>query len=386
MNDTNPTVLLIDNQGLSHYTCYLATGLSRYKKIKLIGFSREDYIFTDACSQTNIDFMNLEDLVFKNRSLWKMLIQKPFSIFRRLINPVLFTNYKVIHLQGHLPLFFLYIFIIKLKRRKLVWTIHDVDLRPSSGGIRGKLEILYMSLITQPKLLSTNADLLLVHGNNLKTNLIRKGVSASKIQIIPHFDYLYLQKYSKGDFSYEKERQYILFFGNIKPYKGLDVFLKALDIVERDIGSGMLRVLIAGKGDLKPYQSLLTKDKLNYIEIRNEDIPTEEIADIFQHSMSVILPYLDASQSGIVPLAYTFSKPVIVSDVGSLSEFVEHEKTGYVFENGNFQELAKLIVRTISDPVTTLRMGENAHEKLISQMSLEICSNTINKMYDEISS
>ena len=99
--DSSFDILLIDNQGLSHYTCYLAKGLARSRKILLLGLSREEYDDTTANKEKNIVFCDLSNRLPKSRSLYSNLVKRPLTFFRYLIEFTLFNNSKVI-----LPLFF----------------------------------------------------------------------------------------------------------------------------------------------------------------------------------------------------------------------------------------------------------------------------------------
>lgn len=377
-------ILLIDNQGLSHYTCYLANGLAKYRKVFLVGFSEEEFIATGANKNPGIEFHFFDNSLPMKKSIWNLLIKRPLSIFKYAFNLLIRNKFPIIHIQGHLPLFFLLIPIIKLKRSKLIWTIHDIELRPSTRGIRGKLEIFYVSMVSQPNLLLKFSDKIIVHGKQLKNELIRKGNSANKIIVIPHFDYIYLIN-TDQDVNCSENDDYILFFGNIKPYKGLDVFLKAVDIVEKKIGLSKLKIMIAGMGSLQPYESFLQGKKREHLIIKNEKIQNEDIPCLFRKAIIVVLPYTDASQSGIVPLAYTFSKPVIVSNIKSLQEYVDHGVTGFVFENRNIEQLASYLIDAINNPILMSKMGTNAYKKLVSEMSLDMCCSKINSIYEDIS-
>ncbi|CAN5837071.1 hypothetical protein BH23THE1_BH23THE1_31390 [soil metagenome] len=378
-----PEILLIDNQGLSHYTCYLAKGLSKYKNIMLIGFSEKDCTHTETIPNEKVKISYITQAVKQNSSLFNKIVTRPFNILRFLFRYIVFNNYKIIHIQGHLPLFFLYLPFIKIKKIKLVWTIHDVELRPSSPGLRGKLETAYVGLITQTRILMKASDKIIVHGKTLKRQLITKGVKERKIEYMHHFDYLYLKKYIINS-TLINNKDYLLFFGNIKPYKGLDLFLKSLELVEKQVDHDRINVLIAGKGNLDPYQTLLKGNKLKYVKIRNDNIPEEEIPAIFSKALVVVLPYHEASQSGIIPLAYTFSKPVIVSDVGALMDSVEAGKTGFIFKKGDIGELANYIINFVNNPELSQEMGKNAFKKLSHDMSLEYCSGLINSIYEEL--
>lgn len=389
------TVVLIDNHGLSFYTSYLACGLSRYNKISLLGISEEDYKVTGASEEKDITFHDIGKKLPKKNSVFSIIFVRQFIWFYILLTILLKTKYDIVHIQGHLPTFFLFIPYLKLKRKRICWTLHDVNLRPSSKGIRGKLELLYVNTVVQPSLIRRNANKIIVHGMSLKRQLVARGVKESKIVVVPIFDYRYLLKFngdgsrknlvSESDHKSEAlDDGYILIFGRIKPYKGIDVFIDALKIVRKQLpNSKKFRVLIAGRGDVSYFEHLLTKEDLEYIEIRNEFIPNHKLPELFDKSRFVVLPYTDASQSAVTSLAYTFSKPVVASGAGSIGEYVDHNQTGLIFEPGNTEQLANYIIYLLENPNKCIEMGKRAHQKVLEEMSLEKCSEIISNSYNQ---
>ena len=136
----------------------------------------------------------------------------------------------------------------------------------------------------------------------------------------------------------------LLFFGNIRKYKGLEVLLKALPLVAQKIP---IRLLVAGEFylDARPFHRLA--DELGVQDLivwQDRYIPNEEVADLFRKTDLVVLPYLAATQSGIVPLAYSFGVPVLTTDVGGLSEVVLNDQTGYVVAPGEPNLVARKIL------------------------------------------
>jgi len=125
----------------------------------------------------------------------------------------------------------------------------------------------------------------------------------------------------------------ILFFGFIRPYKGLDILLEALaDSRIRDLG---VKLLLAGEfyGDPVPYLDLIKRYKLEeFIFMHTDFIPNQEVGRYFSAADCVVLPYRSATQSGITQVAYHFDLPMIVSNVGGLPELVHNEYVGYVVE------------------------------------------------------
>ena len=385
-NKKTEAILLIDSPGLSHYTSYLAYGLSKYRDIILYGFSSEEYYVTGAATQKRIKFHNIREKLPNGNSTLK-IIGESLLLFFILFKAFTKTGYDIVHIQGYLPMFFFFIPMLKLRRKKIFWTVHDVNFRPSNAGIRGKLDFIYTVTVSEPSLLMKYSDIIIVHGYLLKNQLSAKGTENKKIHVIPHFDYRYVLNDRKKENAKFNEGNlpvgYVLFFGRIAPYKGLELLVNASRIVKKRIGYEFI-LLIAGEGDISSLKNHMSNDEYAYIHILNKRIPYCEIPNLFKGAKFLILPYINASQSGVIPLAYTFSKPVIVSNVGSLSEYVDHGKTGLIFESGNTEQLANYIIDLIKNRDLCTEMGENANKKLLNDMSLELCCDRLNYLYNMI--
>jgi len=396
---SRPVIFMIDNFGLSHYTSYLARGVSNYQRVILYGLSKDDFLATGESYGKKIEFHSLDSMLPKGNSIPVIIIKSLFLFFTLLIG-LIDRNYDIVHVQGHLPTFFLLIPLIKLKRKKIVWTVHDVELLPSSAGLRGKLDVLYTKLISQPWILGKYSNVIIVHALSLKQKLTLKKIDAKKIHVVPHLDYNYLLQYS-----FEKQndpindsksstdpkplpKEYALFFGNILPWKGLGTLMEATKII-LDRNGKKFPLVIAGTpySGYQSYYHDLLKDIHEQVHVINKYIQSCEIPKIIKNSAFLILPYTDEFQnsvSGVIPLAYTFSKPVIVSNLGSLTEYVEDGKTGFIIEAGNSEQLAIRIMELSTNRDLCVTMGQNANEKLSKEMSLEICSEMINMIYENI--
>ena len=152
----------------------------------------------------------------------------------------------------------------------------------------------------------------------------------------------------------------ILFFGFIRKYKGVDLLLDALaklksvDRRPSTVDPTTIRILIAGEfyEDDKPYRDQIDRLGLeNYLILKTNFIPDNEVKYYFSAADLVIQPYRNATQSGVTPLSYHFEKPMIVTNVGSLPDLVPHEKVGIVSEP-DATSLAAAIERYIE-------LGEN---------------------------
>jgi len=123
----------------------------------------------------------------------------------------------------------------------------------------------------------------------------------------------------------------ILYFGLIREYKGLDILLKSIQFLKNELDD--FKVILAGECYENPqkYFDIIEELKLDkYLDINMEFIPDNDVKNYFSASNVVVLPYKTATQSGITNIAYNFNRPVIISDVGGLSETVLNGKTGYV--------------------------------------------------------
>lgn len=132
---------------------------------------------------------------------------------------------------------------------------------------------------------------------------------------------------------FDESYNYLLFFGLIREYKGLDLLLKAM--ADERIDNYPLKLVIAGEFyDKKEiYLQMIDNYKINdKIIICDKYIPDEEVKNFFNLADMVVQPYKSATQSGVTQVAYHFEKPMLVTDVGGLREIVPDGKVGYVVE------------------------------------------------------
>ncbi len=124
---------------------------------------------------------------------------------------------------------------------------------------------------------------------------------------------------------------YLLFFGLIRDYKGLDLLIEALG--QPLLADLKIKLLVAGEfyTDEEKYRDQVKKLSLEErIIFYNQYIPNNEVENYFNAADLVVQPYKTATQSGVTQVAYHFNKPMLVTDVGGLGEIVPHEKAGYV--------------------------------------------------------
>ncbi len=137
----------------------------------------------------------------------------------------------------------------------------------------------------------------------------------------------------------------ILFFGFVRPYKGLDVLIEAIPTVRENIP---VHLLVVGEmwEDETDYREQIQRLSLSpAVTVVNRYVPDEELGRYFGAADVVVLPYQSATQSAVVQLSFGFGKPVITTRVGGLAEAVHDEVNGLLVAPGNPQALADTILR-----------------------------------------
>ncbi len=178
------------------------------------------------------------------------------------------------------------------------------------------------------------------------------------------------------------ENRYILFFGFIRDYKGLDLLIDAFsDERFRTLG---IKLIVAGEfynnGD--QYIDQIKKLGLeNEIIMRNDFIPNEEVKDYFCAADIVAQPYKTATQSGVTQIGYHFEKPMLVTNVGGLAEIIPDQVVGYVVEPKP-TDIANALVDYFEQNKMTLFEENVRIEK--RKYSWNKMVESIEKVYDEI--
>ena len=149
----------------------------------------------------------------------------------------------------------------------------------------------------------------------------------------------------KDGFTIADNTKLLLFFGFVREYKGLKHLLKAMAQIVSAIPECRLMVIGAFGDDRKDYLDIIEAQGVNeYIYLKDTYTPDKEVEKYFAASDIVVLPYEDATQSGIAQIAYGFEKPVLVTNVGGLPDVVTDGKTGYVVEPFNPEAIAKGVI------------------------------------------
>ncbi len=243
------------------------------------------------------------------------------------------------------------VFVRKTLKKPLIYTIHDVIHHEGTPFYFKVTESLFRSM----------PDGIVVLTEQGKKILTDRGVPGEKILVAPHGVYDFFTRFGSETVSEQKE---ILFFGRIEPYKGIGVLLEAVRPLLDQYPEWTLHV--AGGGDISPYQSLLDHPQ---IRLTNRFLTDSEVAGSMQRAAITALPYLSASQSGVIPTAFAFAKPVIATRVGGIPDMVHDGETGLLVPPNDPDELRKALKRLMDDPELRARLGKAGHEFANSELS-----------------
>ena len=236
----------------------------------------------------------------------------------------------------------------------LVTTIHDVVPHPGDGHAAPGLQ--YTKAIG-----CWRSSRLIVHTEAMRVQLSERfRIALERIDVIPHGELgsLYRRLASEAGIKEVAREPYtMLFFGRIWPYKGLRYLLEAFVRVKGEIPEA--RLLICGRGgDLDANAALIAS--MEGIEVRKTFIAEQDVAGLFERSSIVVLPYIEASQSGVSAIGLTLGSVVVASDVGGFAEQIHNGMTGILVPPRNSPDLAVALIGLLKDAATQERIRQNA--------------------------
>ena len=172
----------------------------------------------------------------------------------------------------------------------------------------------------------------------------------------------------------------LLFFGRIMPYKGLDLLLDAFALLRKE--NRAVELTICGSGDLAPYAAQLRA--LDGIILDHRWIEENEIGSIFSQADVVVLPYREASQSGVIATAYAVGVPVVVTPIGGLVEQVTHEQTGLICTATTAEAIADALRRMMDNLALRAHCAKGARNEAETALSWMTIAHQFGQATDQI--
>ena len=350
--------------GFTDYTIQLANALTK-KRITVL------LVISDNQIKEHIDIINNEvkTVIYKQPRLFNSL--KNIFLMFKLFRQIILFNPNIVHIQGG-HLYFSFVLPLLHIKYPLIVTSHDPKPHIGENYLRTR----FINFCGR-----RYSNQIIVHGEKLKEQMMKEyNLPNEKVHAIPigQHDVVTFKKYERNDL--KEDGNLILFLGRIYKYKGLEYLIKAEPMIIKEVPNA--KIVIAGTGEnFEIYEEMMI-NRDNFI-VYNRYIPYKEGAELFQRCSIVVLPYIDASQSAVIPLAYAFKKPVVVTDVGAIPEIVDDGITGFIVLPRNPEALADAIVKLLRDAKLRKEMGENAYKKLKTDLSLDKIAEKTIKVYEK---
>ncbi|MCB9011181.1 MAG: glycosyltransferase family 4 protein [Actinobacteria bacterium] len=258
-------------------------------------------------------------------------------------------------------------FLAKLRRKgpRLASIVHEPNARDSGRGLFSALDRRLYHRVFRP------FDALFVHNqaNREVMHTLYPEIESSRLHAIDIGNIMPMPPSGPADvdlrarYGIPADAPVLLFFGNMLPSKGIGDIIDAFPaVVARYPEARLVVVGHAGKRvDPDAYarraRELGVGDR---VTIAPGYVEMDEIQPHMEMATAVVLPYRSATQSGTLQVAYTFGRPVVVTNVGGLPEVVEDGESGYVVPAQDPGALGAAVIKLLEDPEHTRRMGETA--------------------------
>ena len=338
--------------GMNYYDFGLARGLSA-SDCKVFVYTSEETIVTEG----------LPFIVKKTfKGIWgktpKLLraFRFVYCLFTSLrdakINNVAIVHYHFFH---YTSLESLCVKLAKMYGFKVVVTAHDVESFSGERDVVKAREILLYS------------NKVIAHNEVSKNELVSKiSLPLSLISVIPHGNYLdsitdFPKKTAaRRAIGFSSSDKIILFFGQIKKVKGLDVLLRSLPEVIQVYPD--VKLVIAGKvwkDDFSFYEKIIKENCLdNNIISHIHYIPDDAVENYYCSADLIVLPYKKIYQSGVLLMAMSYKVPVLTSDIAGMTEIITDNKNGYIFESENEKSLSSKLIDIFSKQKQLMLIGK----------------------------
>lgn len=276
----------------------------------------------------------------------KLYISYKINQYIRKINPdvIIIDNYMLT-----------YFFSTLIYRKKMLLIVHDPFLHSGENFIIDKfLRKLHFNLINNKMLLNENQKDDFIKHYKEQPDFIHTS-------FLSVYDYL---RFYQTDNTESSTQFNILFFGRISPYKGIKFLLDAFVEIRSSQKHNDITLTVAGGGnfdfDIEIYR------QYPEINILNEYIYPENLANLISKSSVIVCPYTDATQSGVIMSAYAFKKPVIATNVGGLPEMVKDKETGLIIEPKSSKAIVDAILELYYNRDLLEQMSHNIEKTYFS--------------------
>lgn len=349
--------------GLSPYCLHLSNALSKKVDLEFLGFKEFSHKSESFARESKIDETFYTDVLKQIKTQNTLSWYNPFSGVKAGIN----LETDVLHVQWWISsLIFIYLPIVvlaKLKKIKIVLSVHNI-LPHEQSKINLTLDRFANRLIFP------FADGFIVHNQRNKRKLAEVySLDEKNIFVITH-GVLNLIKQrvissqeARKHLHLPLDKKIVLFFGYIRKYKGVDVLIKAFGLIQKQMKDVFL--LIVGQPFVETwdkYEELMNENNLeNCSAVELGFVPESEIGYYFSAADVVVLPYtyLD-THGGVGALTLPFKKPLLVSDVGGLQEYIKDKRA--LVKPNNVQDLYEKLMHVLQDKKLFTKLSKDSED------------------------
>lgn len=294
------------------------------------------------------------------------------------------TETDIIHFQW-LPVPAVDSFFLRRLRRTapLVLTLHNTSLFHGSPTSRFQAAGFASTL--------QHFDSIIVHTKFSQQRMLERGwAAADRLKVIPHAVLDYYRTLalpaSSGAIQADAGEAVVLFFGSIKPYKGVDVLIRAYAQLPGEIAKSA-RLVVAGN----PGMNVATLQRMarqlgidSRVEWKLGVLPEDEVPVLFQRAAVVVLPYREIDQSGVLMTALAFGKPIIATRVGGMPEAVRDGVHGFLVEPEDVNGLAGALEKILRSPDRGRSLGEAVSQLATGDLSWDSVAKQTIKLYQRL--
>jgi len=360
-NESRRKVLMLESGGwggIHYYAHQLCNGLADFP-VDLVLLTNEQYELEGRpCRFRRIGTLRRENYLLTLGKLWRLLrCEKP----------------HVLHVQSLISQRkdWLLLLLCRLLQVRVVLTVHNILPHEVRRG-EGFLYFLYYRL----------ADALILHSERNRARLLGllPDLNAGRVYHVPHGNYAEFrdleldQEEARARLDLPREGEMVLFYGAIRPYKGLDLFLKLVKPVRAACPDAFFavagNVLRGGRADYEKQIADLGIGE-EELKVRFEYLSTEESIAYVCAADLVVLPYREIYQSGVLLFAYSFGRPVLATRVGSFPETIEEGRSGWLVDVGDVGGMEQALIRILQEPETLAAAGRHARRLADTQHGWE---------------
>lgn len=257
----------------------------------------------------------------------------------------------------------------------VVVTVHD--MRPHPGDRTAQ-----PGTFAAIRRVAARADRVIVHAPHVRDQAIADGVAAERIEVVAHGELASRYLPSHRLPLTPSPDPVVLFFGRAQGYKGLDRAVAAMEQVV--VRMPQARLVVAGDGPSIDEVFPPGRPVPAWCELQRGLVARERVPELFGRAAVVVLPYREASQSGVAALAAGFGRPVVATRVPGLSDIVVDGETGLLVDPGSTSELAEALELLLSDQEEAERLGKGSRTAATTTLSWPCIAATLANIYDGV--